>query len=110
MARRIPLPRLTQRQRSARWQRERRQQAVIIVAFSSLLLACVALLAYTAADRYWTANLRPAANVGATALPWRDYQAEVKYQLVKFYNDNNVPPEYENDSQLAATKGQYDGI
>src|SRR6267142_767935 len=30
MARRIPLPRLTRRQRTARWQRERRQQAITV--------------------------------------------------------------------------------
>src|SRR5205809_964151 len=53
MARRIPLPRLTQRQRTARWQRERRQQAIIVVAFSAILFFVLGLMAWGATDLYY---------------------------------------------------------
>lgn len=108
MARRIPLPRLTQSQRTARWQRERRQQAIIVVAFTTVLVVAVGLLGWAAASTYYQANLRPAARVGGVALPWRDYVAERQFQLVKFYNDNRVPPEYENDAQLAQAKASFE--
>jgi len=110
MARRIPLPRLTQRQRTARWQRERRQQAVVVVAFSAVLLAVLALAAWTGADRFYRDNLRPAAEVGGRVIPWRDYALELKYELTQFYVQLGVPPEYENDQQIRPQKAQYDGI
>lgn len=110
MARRIPLPRLTQRQRSARWQRERRQQAVIVVLFSAVLLSVLALVAWTGADRYYRDNLRPAAEVGGRVIPWRDYAHELKYRLVEFYVQFGVPPEFENDPQIRPQKAQYEGV
>ncbi len=110
LARRIPLPRLTQRQRSARWQRERRQQTIIVIAFSAILFLSVSLVAWAAATNYYTDNLTPAARVDGRALPVRDYRRELKYQLAKFYGDFGVPVGSENDPQIAQQKAQYDGI
>ena len=110
MARRIPLPRLTQRQRSARWQRERRQQAALVVVFGTVLLSVLALVGWSAADRYYRDNLRTAAEVGGRAIPWRDYAAELKYELIQFYVQFGVPPEFENDQQIRRQKAEYDGL
>jgi len=110
LARRIPLPRLTQRQRTARWQRERRQQAILVTVFSVLLFAAVGLMAWAAASRYYTANLRPAASIDGRAIPYRAYTRELGYELVKFYVDAGVPPGFENDSRIASQKAQYDRI
>ena len=110
MARRIPLPRLTQRQRSARWQRERRQQAITITVFSVLLIAALGLLAWNGADRYYTANLRPAATIDGGVVPYRAYDRELGYELVKFYVDAGVPAGFENDSRIRQQKAQYDRI
>ena len=110
MARRIPLPRLTQRQRGARWQRERRQQAITVTVFSVLLFAALGLMAWAAASRYYTANLRPAASIDGRAIPYRAYTRELGYELVKFYVDSGVPVGFENDSRIASQKAQYDRI
>lgn len=110
MARRIPLPRLTQRQREARWQRERRQQTIIVVVFTVLLCSAVGLTIWAATNRYYEANLKPAAMIDGHGLPYRLYYHERDYELVKFYADNNVPPGYENDPQLTTRKADYDGI
>ncbi len=110
MARRIPLPRLTQRQRSARWQRERRQQTALVVVFGTVRLSVIALVGWSAADRYYRDNLRTAAEVGGRAIPWRDYAAELRYELIQFYVQFGVPPEYENDQQIRRQKAEYDGI
>lgn len=110
MARRIPLPRLTQRQRSARWQRERRQQAITITVFGVLLFVAIGLLAWAAASRYYAANLRPAASIDGRVIPYRVYTRELGYELVKFYVDAGVPVGFENDSRIAAQKTQYDRV
>jgi parvulin-like peptidyl-prolyl isomerase len=110
VARRIPLPRLTQRQRQARWQRERRQQAIIIVVFTVLLCSAVGLMVWAATNRYYDANLKPAAMIDGHGLPYRLYYHERDYELVKFYADNGVPKGFENDPQLASQKANYDGI
>ncbi|MDP9245956.1 MAG: peptidylprolyl isomerase [Chloroflexota bacterium] len=110
MARRIPLPRLTQRQREARWQRERRQQTVIIVVFTVLLCTAVGLTVWAGANRYYDANLKPAAMIDGHSLPYRVYAHERSYELVKFYEDNQVPAAFENDPQLASQKADYNGI
>src|SRR5437660_1073415 len=67
MARRIPLPRLTQRQRTARWQRERRQQAIIVIAFSAILFFVLGLMAWGATDRYYRDNLKAAVKIDGRA-------------------------------------------
>lgn len=110
MARRIPLPRLTQRQRVARWQRERRQQAIVVAVFSTILFFVVGLAAWTAADRYYAANLQPAASYAGRIFPMRDYARERDYQLVKFYVDFGVPPGFEDHPQVLPQKAAYDGI
>jgi parvulin-like peptidyl-prolyl isomerase len=110
VARRIPLPRLTQRQRMARWQRERRQQTIILVVFTVLLLSALGLVAYAATNRYYTENLKPAATIDGHALAYRTYTHERDYELVKFYQDSGVPKGFENDPQLARQKQEYDGI
>jgi parvulin-like peptidyl-prolyl isomerase len=108
--RRVPLTRLTQRQRAARWQRERRQQAVVVTVFGAILFFVLGLAAWAASDRYYTQNLRPAARYAGEVVPWRDYQRELRYQLVKFYLDFGVPKEFENDSRIASQKAEYDSI
>jgi len=110
VARRIPLPRLTQRQRQARWQRERRQQTIIIVVFTVLLCSAVGLMVWSATNRYYDANLKPAAMIDGHQLPYRLYYHERDYELVKFYSDSGVPVGSENDPQLAQQKSDYDGI
>lgn len=110
MARRIPLPRLTQRQRKARWQRERRQQTIIIVVFTVLLCSAVGLMVWAGTNRYYDANLKPAAMIDGHGLPYRLYFHERNYELVKFYQGSGVPVGLENDPQLASQKADYDGI
>ena len=108
MARRIPLPRLTHRQRSARWQRERRQQAIIVVAFSAILFFVLGLMAWAGTDRYYRENLKPAATVDGRAIALRDWRREVRYQQTKFYVDFGVPAGLENDPQIAQQKSEYE--
>lgn len=110
MARRIPLPRLTQRQRLARWQRERRQQAIVVVVFSAILFFVLGLASWAAADRFYEANLRPAATYAGRLIPMRDYTREKSYQLVKFYVDFGVPPGFEDHPQVLPQKAEYDRI
>jgi parvulin-like peptidyl-prolyl isomerase len=110
VARRIPLPRLTQRQREARWQRERRQQTIIIVVFTVLLCSAIGLMLWAGTNRYYDANLKPAASIDGHDLPYRLYNHERDYELVKFYQDNGVPVGFENDPQLAGQKADYNGI
>ena len=110
MARRIPLPRLTQRQRTARWQRERRQQTILVVVFTALLLSALGLMAYAGATRYYTDNLRPAARIDGHDLPYRVYNRERDYELVKFYVEAGVPKGFENDAQISQQKAEYNGI
>ena len=108
MARRIPLPRLTRRQRLARWQRERRQQAVIVVAFSAVLFFVVGLVAWAASDKYYQDNLKPAVRLDGRALAMRDWKREVKYGQTRFYVEFGVPPGFENDAQIAQQKASYE--
>lgn len=110
MARRIPLPRLTQRQRMARWQRERRQQAIILIVFTVLLFSALGLMAYAATTRYYGDNLKPAATIDGHVLPYRLYTHERDYELVKFYQDAGVPKGFENDPQIAQQKRSYDAL
>ncbi len=110
MARRISLPRLTQRQRTARWQRERRQQTIIVTIFSAILFFTIGLVVWAASDRYYSANLKPAVTVDGRAFAMRDYNRELGYEYTKFYIDYGVPPGYENDPQILQQKGSYDAL
>jgi parvulin-like peptidyl-prolyl isomerase len=107
MARRIPLPRLTNRQRSARWQRERRQQAIYVVAFSSVLFFVIGLAAWAASDKFYSDNLKAAMRIDGRAIPMRDYTHELNYQLARFYVEYGVPAGSENDPQLDQQKSSY---
>jgi parvulin-like peptidyl-prolyl isomerase len=110
MARRIPLPRLTRRQRSARWQRERRQQAVIVTVFSAVLFFVLGLVTWAASDTYYQNNLKPALKFDGRVVPMRDWTTERKYQLARFYVEFGVPPGYESDPQIAEQKASYDRL
>src|SRR2546430_9397850 len=108
MARRIPLPRLTRRQRLARWQRERQQQALYVVVFSGILFFVVGLVAWAASDKYYTDNLKAALRFDGRVVPMRDYKSELKYEQTRFYVEFGVPAGYENDPQIAQQKASYD--
>ncbi|HLQ04615.1 MAG TPA: SurA N-terminal domain-containing protein, partial [Verrucomicrobiae bacterium] len=110
MARRISLPRLTQRQRMARWQRDRRQQTIIVTIFSAILFFTIGLVAWAATDRYYSANLKPAVTIDGRAFAMRDYKRELGYQYTRFYIDYGVPPGYENDPQILQQKGTYESV
>ena len=110
MSRRIPLPRLTRQQRTARWQRERRQQAIILVVFTALLCSAIGLMVWAGANRYYDANLKTVASIDGHNLPYRLYAHERSYELVKFYQDNGVPAAFENDPQIQQQKSDYDGV
>jgi parvulin-like peptidyl-prolyl isomerase len=110
VARRISLPRLTQRQRMARWQRERRQQTVIVTIFSAILFFTIGLVAWAATDRFYTENLKPAVTIDGRSFAMRDYKRELGYQYVRFYMDYGVPPGYENDPQILQQKATYDAV
>src|SRR5256885_12085268 len=108
MARRIPLPRLTRRQRLARWQRERQQQALYVVVFSGILFFVVGLVAWAASDKYYTDNLKAALRFDGRVVPMRDYKSELKYEQTRFYVEFGVPAGYENDPQIAQQKASYE--
>src|SRR6267143_995611 len=108
MARRIPLPRLTRRQRTARWQRERRQQAIIVTVFSAVLFFVLGLVSWAASDRYYQDNLKPAMRLDGRVIAMRDWKAERAYELARFYVEYGVPAAYENDPQIAQQKASYD--
>src|SRR2546425_9937021 len=91
MARRIPLPRLTRRQRRARWQRERRQQAIIVVIFSAVLFFVLGLISWAASDKYYQDNLKPAMRFEGRAVAIRDWRGEGKYGQARFYVEIRGP-------------------
>ena len=108
MARRIPLPRLSRRQRTARWQRERRQQAVIVTVFSAVLFFVLGLVSWAASDRYYQDNLKPAMTFDGKVIPMRNWKSERTYELSRFYVEYGVPAGYENDPQIAEQKASFD--
>src|SRR5688572_19679261 len=108
MARRIPLPRLTRRQRIARWQRERQQQAIVVTAFSAILFFVIGLVTWAASDKYYQDNLKAAMRFDGQAVAMRDWRAEVKYQQARFFVEFGVPAGYEDDPQIAEQKSSYE--
>src|SRR3989475_1451268 len=108
MARRIPLPRLTRRQRSARWQRERRQQAVIVTVFSAVLFFVLGLVSWAASSKSSSDNLKSAMPFDGLAVAMRDWTKEKAYELSRFYVEYGVPAGYENDPQIAQQKASFD--
>ena len=81
-----------------------------MVVFSAILFFVVGLAAWAAADRYYAANLQPAAMYAGRIIPMRDYARERDYQLVKFYVDFGVPPGFEDHPQVLTQKAGYDEI
>jgi parvulin-like peptidyl-prolyl isomerase len=108
MTRRIALPRLTRSQRSARWQRERRQQAIIVTVFSAVLFFVLGLVAWGASSKYYTDNLKAVVTFDGRKVASRDWAREKAYELSRFYVEYGVPPGYENDPQIAQQKASYD--
>jgi parvulin-like peptidyl-prolyl isomerase len=108
MARRIPLPRLTRRQRSARWQRERRQQAIIVIVFSAVLFFVLGLVSWGASSKYYTDNLKAAMTFDGRSVAMRNWSREKAYELSRFYVEYGVPVGYENDPQIAQQKASFD--
>jgi parvulin-like peptidyl-prolyl isomerase len=108
MARRIPLPRLTRSQRRARWQRERRQQAVIVTVFSAVVFFVLGLVSWAASDKYYQENLKAAMRFDGRVVAMRDWTAERNYQLARFYVEYGVPLGYEDDPQIAEAKASFD--
>lgn len=100
MARRIPLPRLTRRQRLARWQRERRQRAFYLAAFTTVLLLAFGLVAWAGASRYYDENLKPAARVAGQSIPMRDFNRRLALARAQFFQQQGVPESQENHPQL----------
>ena len=94
----------------ARWQRERRQQTIIVTIFSAILFFSIGLVVWAATDRYYSANLKPAVTIDGRAFAMRDYNRELGYQYTKFYIDYGVPPGYENDPQILQQKASYDAL
>ena len=94
----------------ARWQRERRQQTIIVTTFSAILFFTLGLVAWAASSRYYTDNLRPALMFDGRAVSLREYKRELAYQYVRFYVDFGVPPGYENDPQVTQQKAEYEGV
>lgn len=94
----------------ARWQRERRQQTIIVTLFSAILFFVLGLVAWAASSRYYNDNLKPAVIFDGHAVSLREYRRELAYQYLRFYVDYGVPPGYENDPQVLAQKSQYEGV
>lgn len=94
----------------ARWQRERRQQAVVVIVFSTALLFVLGLAAWAATNRYYADNLQPAAIYDGRVIPMREYQRELRFQLVNFYVSFGVPREFENDPQIQRDKAAYEAV
>ena len=94
----------------ARWQRERRQQTVIVTIFSALLFFTIGLVAWEVSSRFYNDNLKPALIVDGRTFAMRDYKHEVGYDYTQFYIDYQVPPGYENDQQILQQKSSYDAL
>jgi parvulin-like peptidyl-prolyl isomerase len=94
----------------SRWQRERRQQAVIVTVFTAVLLSAVGLVAWAASERYYEENLAPAVSIDGRIIPMREFQRQLDLELVRFYQEYGVPPGFENDPELLQQKAQYETL
>ena len=56
----------------ARWQRERRQQTIVVTIFSAILFFTLGLVAWAASSRYYTDNLKPALMFDGRAISLRE--------------------------------------
>ncbi len=80
-----------------------------MVAFTSVLVFVIGLVAWTATDRFYQDNLKPAATVDGRAIPLRVYNKELKYEQTRFYVEFGVPKGFENDPQVLQQKREYAG-
>jgi parvulin-like peptidyl-prolyl isomerase len=94
----------------ARWQRERRQQAVVVTVFTAVLLFALGLVAWAASERYYSANLAPAVTVDGKIVPMREWQRQYDFELIRFYEEYGVPAGFENDPNLLQQKSQYENV
>src|SRR2546430_15089614 len=108
MARRIPLPRLTGRQRCAGWQRERRQQAFIVVIFSAVLFFVLGLISWAASDKFYQDTLKPAVRFEGRAVAMADWKREANTEQTPFYVEFGLPAGYENAPQIAEQKASFE--
>lgn len=92
----------------SRWQRERRQQGIVVTIFTAVLLFVLGLVAWAASERYYDENLTPAASVQGKILPRRDFERQLQFELVRFYQEFGVPPGFENDPNLLSEKSRYE--
>ena len=69
----------------ARWQRERRQQTLIVTVFSAILFFTLGLVAWAATSRYYSDNLKPSLTVDGRSFAMRDFKRELGYELTAFY-------------------------
>ena len=91
----------------SRWQRERRQQAIVVTIFTAILVFVLGLAAWAASDRYYQANLVPVAEVSGIQVPKREYQQQLNFEYVRLYQEYGVPAGFENDPQLDQIKASY---
>jgi parvulin-like peptidyl-prolyl isomerase len=94
----------------ARWQRDRRQQTIVVTVFGAVLFFVLGLVAWAATNRYYTDNLKPAATFDGLVFPMREYKRELGYQYARFYVEYGVPPGYENDPQILQQKQNYETV
>lgn len=76
--------------------------------FSAILLFVLGLAAWAATERYYEQNLAPAATIEGRVIPKRELQRERRFQLVRFFHEFGVPPEFENDPRLTRDKSRYE--
>lgn len=92
----------------ARWQSERRQQAVYITVFTAVLVFVLGAAAWGASDRYYKYDLEAAAQVRGVEIPKRLYRAQLAFDLIPLYQRYGVPKGSENDPQVQQAKGPYE--
>lgn len=115
MSRRVPLPRLTRRQRMARWQRERRQQLIYLTTFSALLVFVVGLVGWAGASKYYEDNLKPAARIADRAIPMRDFTRRLNFETQRFFSEVGATDDQARSPQYAGVisglrKGALDSV
>lgn len=76
--------------------------------FSAILLFVLGLAAWAATERHYEQNLVPAASIEGRVIPKRELQRELRFQLVRFFHEFGVPPEFEKDPRLARDKSRYE--
>ncbi len=94
----------------SRWQRERRQQAVIVTVFTAVLLSSIGLVAWAASQRYYSENLAPAVSLDGRIIPMRDFQRQLDFEMVRFYQDFGVPPGFEDDPELLSQRNSREPV